>query len=286
MHLVPSVDQWRRWSLPSKLTAVGAYVGIIALCVMAVVAIQGWMRDWWERCPDSTITLVYLHRLSPVLDAGIIQHLVTESRYPKVAISALRAEMAIPEDAVMKQISLMLRNQDYRVFRLVVTNRKPYPVSYRDIRAIDIDVDYPQTPAGTTPTSAETFVQQADSAEAPVLSAINIPQYETRDFIVTVRLWRLPGENASLLLRSNSFSALHTLGLPPDQLDEYRALHGGMFESSYILYSVLENDYLSKGNLRQLSLELTDTQGQKHKVKGKVYHRSQSGSNVVLNADM
>ena len=31
MWFLPSRDQWRRWSLPSKLTAIGAYVGIISI---------------------------------------------------------------------------------------------------------------------------------------------------------------------------------------------------------------------------------------------------------------
>ena len=31
--MLPSKQQWKRWSLPSKLTAVGAYVGILALAL-------------------------------------------------------------------------------------------------------------------------------------------------------------------------------------------------------------------------------------------------------------
>ncbi len=31
MWFLPSPDQWKRWSLPSKLTAIGAYVGIISI---------------------------------------------------------------------------------------------------------------------------------------------------------------------------------------------------------------------------------------------------------------
>lgn len=29
--MIPSREQWKRWSLPSKLTAIGAYVGILGL---------------------------------------------------------------------------------------------------------------------------------------------------------------------------------------------------------------------------------------------------------------
>ncbi len=31
MWFLPSRDQWRKWSLPSKLTAIGAYVGIVSI---------------------------------------------------------------------------------------------------------------------------------------------------------------------------------------------------------------------------------------------------------------
>ncbi len=36
---LPSRTQWRRWSLPSKLTAIGAYVGVIALLLSIVLAV-------------------------------------------------------------------------------------------------------------------------------------------------------------------------------------------------------------------------------------------------------
>jgi hypothetical protein len=31
LHLIPTRSQWRKWTLPSKLTAIGAHVGIFAL---------------------------------------------------------------------------------------------------------------------------------------------------------------------------------------------------------------------------------------------------------------
>lgn len=38
MYLIPKKDQWKRWSLPSKLTAIGAYLAIVpvALSVLSV----------------------------------------------------------------------------------------------------------------------------------------------------------------------------------------------------------------------------------------------------------
>lgn len=39
MELIPTRKQWKKWSLPSKLTAIGAYVGIIALVVTIVFEI-------------------------------------------------------------------------------------------------------------------------------------------------------------------------------------------------------------------------------------------------------
>ena len=37
MHLWPSRQQWKRWNLPSKLTAVGAYIGILAFVITIAI---------------------------------------------------------------------------------------------------------------------------------------------------------------------------------------------------------------------------------------------------------
>ncbi len=36
IKLIPSIKQWKSWSLPSKLTAIGAYAGVIALFLFLV----------------------------------------------------------------------------------------------------------------------------------------------------------------------------------------------------------------------------------------------------------
>ena len=35
--IIPTKNQWRKWSLPSKLTAVGAYIGIIAFVFALII---------------------------------------------------------------------------------------------------------------------------------------------------------------------------------------------------------------------------------------------------------
>ena len=37
MRLLPTKRQWKNWSLPSKLTAIGAYAGILALVLTVVL---------------------------------------------------------------------------------------------------------------------------------------------------------------------------------------------------------------------------------------------------------
>lgn len=51
MQLFPSHNQWRSWSLPSKLTAIGAYVGVMGvLLTVAVFAFQMYRE---ERIPPT-----------------------------------------------------------------------------------------------------------------------------------------------------------------------------------------------------------------------------------------
>lgn len=46
VQLLPSLNQWRSWSLPSKLSAVGAYVGIMGmLLTVAIFAIQTYRKE-------------------------------------------------------------------------------------------------------------------------------------------------------------------------------------------------------------------------------------------------
>lgn len=42
--MIPSKRQWRRWSLPSRLTAIGAYVGVASLGLAAVVLLRDNLR--------------------------------------------------------------------------------------------------------------------------------------------------------------------------------------------------------------------------------------------------
>ena len=39
MRLLPKREQWKRWSLPSRLTAMGTYIGFLSLVIAAVLAL-------------------------------------------------------------------------------------------------------------------------------------------------------------------------------------------------------------------------------------------------------
>ena len=58
MSLWPSRSQWRVWSLPSKLTAIGTLLAIVSLALYSVDVLTGFMRARVR--PDSRLAIGYL----------------------------------------------------------------------------------------------------------------------------------------------------------------------------------------------------------------------------------
>jgi hypothetical protein len=58
--LIPSKSQWNRWSLPSKLTLVGVYMGIIGIAVTIVFF-------FWPTKPASPVTVIGSNNAAPVI---------------------------------------------------------------------------------------------------------------------------------------------------------------------------------------------------------------------------
>ena len=48
-RLFPTLAQWRKWSLPSKLTAIGAYIGIVSLLFAGYTYFSGSATDEVKR---------------------------------------------------------------------------------------------------------------------------------------------------------------------------------------------------------------------------------------------
>jgi hypothetical protein len=68
MWLIPDRQQWRRWSLPNRLTAIGAYAGVVALLI-TVALLPVW------HVADSTREEGYIHNSSarPTSDPAIYE---------------------------------------------------------------------------------------------------------------------------------------------------------------------------------------------------------------------
>jgi len=122
MRLLPSKKQWQKWSFPSKLTAVGTYVGILALLVAVIffvilqkqqpsphadkpdILVEGTLPlHLWEKNiiePDSRP--FFFHRL------GLIVKLLNNSDTPArvdlavlqgcIRLGPIAAESMLPED--------------------------------------------------------------------------------------------------------------------------------------------------------------------------------------------
>lgn len=53
-HFIPTRKQWRKWTLPSKLTAIGAYVGVFALLLYILSLV--WPKAVIPQLPEFKIT--------------------------------------------------------------------------------------------------------------------------------------------------------------------------------------------------------------------------------------
>ncbi len=57
MGLIPSRRQWGDWSLPSKLTAVGALVGVLSLVLYLGEKSPDILKSWYRPAPSVALTI-------------------------------------------------------------------------------------------------------------------------------------------------------------------------------------------------------------------------------------
>jgi hypothetical protein len=91
MQLLPSRNQWRNWSLPSKLTALGAYIGIMGiLLTVAIFAIETYREERVSSAAQNDSTAKWaLVRLSAAL-----RGLRSSGAGGRIALATCRGDLA------------------------------------------------------------------------------------------------------------------------------------------------------------------------------------------------